>query len=319
MSSIGLYDIDFFHSSRKIPNLELMKIFSYFYNKGDIVVMVNPKESLLRFSMVYFFKETNVPIPKHLDLSGERRQVIGHGFYRKAPVLNDDIKKEKPNYLPYDLNIDKFPNEKSYEKIKKGSLIRLETNDFSDFDKSKKNIYLVDNNIASISSFEDFYKEYGRDYNINFLRSIIVDNEKDFLRFFPYKSNIVLNYQFSKELFLKYMNEPVIFAPAPINETNEEYIVRLLKMVLIAKRNGNKLKLQKRNFNSLILSKYPFLELQNLICDWNDTEEQISLYEFLNGNDDLINLIQDKIEIRLLSKINPLKYDTTNVDFWNRI
>ena len=36
MSSIGLYHLDLWHSiGSAVPNLELIKIFSYFYNRGD--------------------------------------------------------------------------------------------------------------------------------------------------------------------------------------------------------------------------------------------------------------------------------------------
>ena len=57
MASIYLYDIDLLHSTRFAPpNLELMKVFNYHYQRGDIVKMGMPKENDLgRYNQIIYF------------------------------------------------------------------------------------------------------------------------------------------------------------------------------------------------------------------------------------------------------------------------
>ena len=69
MASIYLYDIDLLHSTRFAPpNLELMKVFNYHYQRGDIVKMGMPKENDLgRYNQIIYFKNNpKQAIPKYL-------------------------------------------------------------------------------------------------------------------------------------------------------------------------------------------------------------------------------------------------------------
>ena len=77
MACIGLYDIELWHRGKVMPNLELMKIYNYHYNKGDKVVMMRPNENEGRFNQIIYFKDNpNTQIPKTLHLSGPLKQIL---------------------------------------------------------------------------------------------------------------------------------------------------------------------------------------------------------------------------------------------------
>ena len=55
MASICLFDIDFLYSSKFVPNLELMKIFNYYYQEGHVVNLGQKNENLDRYNQIIFF------------------------------------------------------------------------------------------------------------------------------------------------------------------------------------------------------------------------------------------------------------------------
>jgi len=57
MAVIGLYDIDMWHRGRSGPNLELMKTYNYYNNKGHKVIMMRPEEDEGRYNKIIYFKE----------------------------------------------------------------------------------------------------------------------------------------------------------------------------------------------------------------------------------------------------------------------
>ena len=86
---IGLYDIDFHHSSVHFPNLELMKIYNYHYQKGDKVIFMTPKTDKGRFNEIVYFKElVNTKIPKTIDIDMTKDHVYGYGFYKHYTPIN---------------------------------------------------------------------------------------------------------------------------------------------------------------------------------------------------------------------------------------
>ena len=54
MASICLFDIDFLYSSKFVPNLELMKIFNYYYQEGHVVNLGQKNENLDRYNQIIF-------------------------------------------------------------------------------------------------------------------------------------------------------------------------------------------------------------------------------------------------------------------------
>lgn len=328
MASIYLYDIDLLHSTRfEPPNLELMKVFNYHYQRGDIVKMGMPKEDLGRYSQVIYFKRNpNQKIPKHLSLSGERIQIYGYGFYRKFTPLKPEIAATPPSYFPYTGPIEeKIKNPSQFKQIEKNSLIRVENNDFTDFKEDCSTIYIADENFVYIPNAEDFVKEYKRDYNMRFLYPFIAKDEETFEKFFPIAcvsdKRIVVDFEFSKDFFEKYYYEKIFFAAEPrAHESNPSvYLQRIVKMILIAKHGGKRVQFTPQKFNQLELSAKPLLGLWEDVVAWSKDKEQTSFYEFYGKNKAMSNLedmMASKKNLRLLLKQNPKTLDTRSIDFW---
>lgn len=63
--TLGLYDIDLWHGRKSVINLELMKIYNYYKQKGHIVIMMRPDEDEGRFNKIIYFKDNpNTQIPR---------------------------------------------------------------------------------------------------------------------------------------------------------------------------------------------------------------------------------------------------------------
>lgn len=328
MASIYLYDIDLLHSTRfEPPNLELMKVFNYHYQRGDIVKMGIPKEDLGRYNQIIYFKRNPKQIiPKHLSLSGEQIQIYGYGFYRKFTPLKPEIAATSPSYFPYTGPIEeKIKNLTKFKHIEKNSLIRVENNDFTDFKEDCSTIYIADENFLYVPNAEDFVKEYKRNYNMKFLYSLIAKDEETFEKFFSIASvsgkRIIVDFEFSKDFFEKYYYEDILFAAEPRkNESNPSvYLQRIVKMILVAKHGGKQVQFTSQRFNQLELQSKPLLNLWEDIIAWSRNKEQISFYEFYGKNKDmstLENMMASKKNLRLLLKQNPKTLDTHFIDFW---
>lgn len=327
MASIYLYDIDLMHGSGFVPpNLELMKVFNYYYQRGDIVRMGMKKEDLDKYNQILYFKRSlKNNFPKHLPLSGEKIQVYGYGFYRKFTPLKPEIAITPPSYLPYIGQIEeRIKNPSQFKLIEKNSLIRVESNDFTDFKENCSSIYVADENFLYVPNAEDFVKEYKRNYNIRFLYPLIAKDIETFEKYFAISAvsnrRMVVDFDFSKDFFKKYYYEPILFAAAPRkNETNPSvYLQRIVKMILIAKNENKQINFTPHNFNSIDLQSRPILSLWNDIIKWSKEKEQLSFYDFYAKNNDIAtleNLVSSKRNLRLLLKTNPKTLDTHSIDF----
>ena len=161
MASICLFDIDFLYSSKFVPNLELMKIFNYYYQEGHVVNLGQKNENLDRYNQIIFFKDSpNISVPRGLDLSGDNKKIYGYGFYNRFIPLSEKYDNVPPNYLCYDIFNENIKNIKKYENIKKGNLVRIENEDFSDFSKDKKIFYIVDRNFSKLNNALSFVQKY---------------------------------------------------------------------------------------------------------------------------------------------------------------
>lgn len=327
MASICLYDIDFYHSSGfSPPNLELMKVFNYYYHNGNLVKFGKPNENFNRYNQTIFFKSNpNTKIPKTLNLSGENKQIYGYGFFRTFSPLKDKFSLMKPNYLPYDLEENKIKNLKLYNSIKKNSLIRVENEDLSDFKKDSSIIYISDYNFLNLSNATDFLNQYKKQYKIYFLYPLIANNEDTFRNFFSIAAisnrRLVINFKFSKEFFQQYYYENVLFTSEPYAcETNPSvYLQRILTMILWAKKEKRPIGFTNKTFNKLEIKEKPLLSLWSHIYQWNFIKENINCYDYLSsiiGLEVLENLTSSKKNLRLLLKQNPESFDIKGVDFF---
>lgn len=330
MASICLYDIDFWHNQNfSPPNLELMKVFNFYYKRGDLIKFGKPKENFDRYNQTIFFKSNpNTRIPKTLNLAGEDKQIYGFGFFRKFNSLADKFTTIEPNYLPYDLEENKIKNMKLYNHIKKNSLVRVENEDFSDFKKNSKTIYVTDYDFLNLNNADDFIKKFKKNYNINFLYPLVANSVEQFEKFFSIaiisNRRLIVNFMFTKEFFKKYYYENILFIADPFEcEINPSvYLQRIIKMFLWAKKEQKSISFAPKTFNKIEIKEKPLLSLSDHIYKWGYIKNDISCYDYLISiinKESVDNLIANKRNLRLLLKQNPKTFDIESVDFFEKI
>lgn len=325
MASICLYDIDFLHgNSYSFPNFELMKVFNYHYQKGNIVVLGKKNEDFGRFNQVIFFKQSeNLLIPKNLKLYGEKNQIYGYGFYGKFKELKEEYQNIPPNFLIYDIVEDKIKNIKSYNKLKKSSIIRLENNDMSFFFPERNNIYIVDENIMAAQDSIERIKEYKKTYKINFYHSVKATNENDIKDLFFITQNgnrrLVFDFDFSLDIFKQYYNESVIFNfNHKVNKNLTNFLYNFIILILYAKYNGIIFYCNNIAFNSIHKNQYSVLNLWDDIIKWKNNKISQSFYSYCieNGKTNLFDKhLNLNKELRILLKSNPYDYTNQIFDF----
>lgn len=317
MATIGLYDIDFHHSKSTIPNLELMKTFNYFYQKGDQVIFLEPKENFERCNKIFFFKESpNLKVPKSLNLLGTNKQIYGYGFYRSFTPLKSPVNECAPSFIPYDLKENKIKNLKEYKKIKKSSLIRIENNDFTGFNSSSNTIYLADHDFFYQNNAEAFLKEYHKNYYIKFLRGLMAKDEETFLKFFPYCTlsgrKVGIDFDFSLDFFKKYYYEEVQFYF--FKDKNKDFcqeLEKVIRLLLFVKKENRIVSFFFNEPTKTEKEKQPLYLLLPLIKKWGENKEQISFYDYMKKNNQeklFIELLYNKTDLRLLLKTQPLNF-----------
>lgn len=328
MASICLYDVDFLHGSKFVPNLELMKVFNYYNKKGDIVNLAKKGENLGRYNQIIFFKNrSNTIFPKNISLHGDNIQIYGYGFYNRFIPLNDKFTNVPPSYLIYDIVQENIKNINLYNQIKKGSLIRVENNDFTDFKSEQKNIFVADNDFVYLPAAQDFIQKYKRDYNIKFLHSPIARDEETFLKFFSIiaasNKRFFIDYKMTTKTFLKYHYEKVIFSPEKFQDEHNPsiYLQRITKMILLAKYNNKPLLFGNKSFTKIEKQKYILLNLFSPLMEWNKSLEPISFFEFAEKQgmdmDKLNNLLANKRKLRLLLKQSPTTLNIQSFDLYD--
>lgn len=311
MSTIGVYHMDLWHSQKAVPNLELIKVYSYFLQKGDQIVMMRPQDNLERFNFIYFFKDSQQPLGKDASnkLAIDNKKLIGYGFFGKTEILKPEIFNQKLNYNCYDTFSYKLTNKTEYAYMPKSSLIRVETNDFTDYKKDKKKIYISDNDLTKVPQALDFFYEY-RNHLFIPLHSIKVNttNIDEFARYRNLISSCLICQDYNAELFKEYYTDNHIefnFAIKPL-ETDEHYIKRLLVIGLIFK---NKQMIPMRHYTLKVAKKFePFY---NWIFkkDWN------SFATYYSDNKEIQKyILTAPSEIRLLCKTNPLRITPSTFD-----
>ena len=184
---IGLYDIDMWNTGKSMPNLELMKVYNYYYKKNHRVLMMKPKEDELKYAKIFYFKEKlNTQIPNSLVLNEDKKQIIGYGFYGKTPKLKPEIHSMQPSYDPYDIYSYKLKVPKGYDTLKKSSLIRVETEDFINFKNNINKVYVADSNFLYSNGAEDFLKENKNNHSFLFYHNLIAKDEETYNTFIRY-------------------------------------------------------------------------------------------------------------------------------------
>lgn len=132
MSTVGIYDYDFFTYEHVIPNLECAKLYTYFHNQKEIAVLT-PKLDPAPYTHFYIRKEYNDGIfPKKFF---EENCIYGGRAFNPDHYepLNQFIERTIPNMHLYDKYFDNFshvPSEKTlFKRILNCAHVRLSTDE----------------------------------------------------------------------------------------------------------------------------------------------------------------------------------------------
>ena len=243
MATIGLYDIDLWHRGKAVPNLELMQYYNYYYKNGDKVLMLSPKDDEGRCNQIIYFKDNpNVLPPRALDIYGENKSFTGYGFYKFNEKLPDEMRNVPPSYAPYDIYTAKLNILISeYERMKRNSFIRLETENFADYKSDSKAIYIADRDPLNQPNTLDFIDE-NKNKQFCFIHTPKLNDEATALKFMRYRAlfnkNCVINFHCSEDFFCEYYASIILNLDKFEKETEEEYQKRIAKMALWYKHNN---------------------------------------------------------------------------------
>lgn len=305
MASIGIVDLDLWSNIKSFPNLELMKVYNYYYNKNNIVRMVRPTDPLTTFTHIYFFKENpNTSISKKINMRMDNKTLYGYGFYKKFFPLKNEISEVPPRYLPYDSFVERLANTKSYDTMKQSSYIRVENKDFTDYKPDRTNIYIADYDFIHLQESLDFLQEYKK-HNFKFTHGLKIDNEILYNQFIRYSNlfdrRLYITFNYSKDFLLEnYYENIVLNINKPLNE--------IIQIILFLKSKEN---------SKAILEKVSNInQLQDYVIKWGYAAARESYYEYYKKNRNAINLAEKSdSNIRLLLKTKPKNYKSSNIDF----
>lgn len=302
MGNYGLYDIDLWHSPKKFPNFQLMKIYNYHCKNNEMVTMIKPTDTDLgRFTHIIYFKDwVNNNFPKQ-QLNNKEKNIItyGYGFYSQEIPLITKYYDTPPSLEPYDLLTEKF-SEKRYSLFKKSSFIHFGTNDFSGFNSNFKNIYLVDHNIGTQKDIDKFFHEY-HNYNFYFYHTPTATSPEmyELLEKFEqiFKQKIRIKFKYDRDFILKYGNGPEYPPMLLPGENDYERDIRLLKTVIV---------LKSMNISSHIVPYSNSAICAKIIQYANDSAAQGSFYEYFQNDKNMLRLMLSvPTELRLLFKTKP--------------
>lgn len=305
--NIGMYHFEMWHRGKAAPNLELMKIYRYYYEKGDKVTLMRPGDDEGRFNKIYYFKEyPNTVIPKTLSVYGPNKSIFGYGFYRKTDILPPEIFKLAPLYYLYDAFTDKLSSSIPYPMLKNNSLIRVETNDFADY-KPNAALFIADYNICDFGDKAvNFLEEY-KNKSLHYLYQphLSCAALPKFSRYSALLSPRIVDFEIN--VFIEECRDSNITFPIYqlSKETLENYRLRLLKMGLIYKSKDAKP-------ITLLLEK-PNDEFCLELINWIKKGGRISFINFTKEPEIQKQIENNGVEFRVLSKANPLTFNPQNL------
>lgn len=312
MSCIGLYDIDMWHKGKSHPNLELMKTFNYLQQENHRVIMMKPTDEVGRFNQIIYFKDNiNVDIPRTINVTGENKSFYGFGFYGYMTPLNPNVVPVPPSYLPYDAYSNKVSCPVSYDTLKKNSLIRFETKDFTDLKADCKRICFADHNILYLDGVEDFIQEY-KNKTFDFYYTPVAKDAETAIRFMRYSAifskPLLIDFKYDEDFFYENFRENILFKiEKRENETKENFYLRHIKISLWYKKN----KVTYRN-PYFVSSEKGF---GKYIFDWIMYNSPVSYYEYYKDNKEAIKFAEGSItELRLMLKIKPENVTKENLN-----
>lgn len=301
--NIGLYDIDLNHSPYARPNLELMKIYNFHYARGDKVILMKPYDSPLRFSQVFYFKESTIDIPRKLKLNPLDKNLYGQGFFGKFTPLPPPYIDSPPDPIIYLSRFEKYKGIK-WEKFSSGSIIRFENKDFSGMKKSK-NMFIVDKDFCHLEGAEDFWLE-NENYNITFFYPLTLNTIEDYNRFDRFSQitsrDFIVNFKVTSDL-LKEMDKFKYCLKLDIYDE-----LTLMKIFLFLK------------FYNIKVKPYFFIDpmsFQDILSNWYLSGSKESLYDYCKTYAPAFikTIISMPDNLRLLAKTSPFSTSNSKLVF----
>ena len=306
---VGLYDIDLLHAASAWPNLELMKVYNYFNQNGDSVILMKKKEDEGRYNQIIYFKDNkNITIPRNVNVIGKNKKVYGEGFFNKKSTLPQPYCDVPPNPMIY-LNVfDKY-KKLNWNNFSANSIIRLSNQDFTGYKTAAPRIYIVDRDFCQLEGAEDFLQEY-KNKDFYFFHTLEIRSEEEFNRFMRYtlilSKPLYINFKFSKDFFIENIKEKLHFNLYYPQEGEKDFLLRVTKVILLSKYYNKKI------IYNLNYARDPLIK--NILL-WSN-KDNVSYQNFYKGNKEALSLMEKaSTEVRLLLKTNPLTLNTNLIDF----
>lgn len=273
--------------------------------------MMKPDTDKNRFDQIFYFKDNfKLDVPRQLVLGGKNEQIMGYGFFKYTEKLIPEIASLPPLYYPYDPYSEKLKRIASYNNLKSSSLIRLETNDFTDFKEDKPNIYIADNEFAKVPAALDFLKEYSNSHKFKFFYPMVatMENFEDFYKYINLIDKAMFVKEYNEDFFREHCTKKgVNFSYSPReDEDRNNHLKRMIKMTLYFKSHQIKPEID-------YLAKLDTLEYY--IVKWALSKVYVSYVEHYKDNKKALDYLPKvETEIRLLLKSNPLTINTRLLD-----
>lgn len=159
---IGLIDYDLINEKALAPNLELMKISSYYKRQREQVELIRDCREFTAYNKIYLRQDRKGPIPEELlAQAGDRIEIGGRTYYGdNYKPLSAEIEKCQPDTYLYSakwIEKKKKPNPGFFKKaLTTYTDLRLSQTDLSNFPIEKRYL-LYDYNVGDeLSLFRDF-------------------------------------------------------------------------------------------------------------------------------------------------------------------
>lgn len=284
MSRIGVYDLDwhFGHYKKKIFNLDLMKVFKYYWDKGDIVKFISPDDrDVGYYDAVYYFKDNpKLQIPDKVKMFSNCH-LRGYGFYNKYIPLREDVFNTVPSFMPYELLDMHKKMEFLLNNIKIKSYIRLETEDYSHHNNMADLYYVADYDVFRLDNIGKLLDNKDAKYYLFWATGC--DSREKYNEYKEFSNRIVnrrlqINFNYDYNFIFNNMEYRNIYPIFQKEETREQDLVSIIEAVRTVKKNNGQLFLVPGNDCP---KKYQ--QLYTLLCSWALNRKHISFYDYCSA------------------------------------
>lgn len=335
--NISIWDLDWFYKKTTLPNVDCMRLSSYYKQKGYSVSFIKDLTDLnIKYEKIYIKKDLDeTPYPSINILNDNKTVLLGKGFrYNQAKQLNAIITACRPDYLLYDIDEHNSYANANFITFYAGKTLIKTRQDFHNTLKYTKRTIVTDTFLWKAPHDEILFclEELKNEKNVVFLNPIsiktILSNEnikKKFLKInfsigtiFKWKNDYSNNVKDINNIInflldLKQNTKSNIgFIPIKsFNETDnveDNFDIIFLNCMLIIdlfKKNNLKCRIiVPKELNNT--KKYFF----NLLEDWTTNYFELSFIEYI-----LHNLCYKSGILWYNILNNPIKWRNKNIDF----